>query len=129
MTFTLNKVSSIVSQIHFHIFPFLLKSVHFLIRVSNSNGAEGGSTVYSVETKAQGQLSSPNVQRKLKAAVAWCERINGVAAEQRRHETWHYVLLGESTVAQWQQDNKRCSELLSFAKLRNTTVSTQERLI
>ncbi len=107
----------------------------FLIRVGNSNtvgGAEGvnsGSTVYLVETKAQGQLSSPNVQRKLKAAVAWCERINGVAAEQRRHETWHYVLLGESTVAQWQQDNKRCSELLSFAKLRNTTVSTQERLI
>jgi type III restriction enzyme len=103
----------------------------FLIRVSASNpiNGEASSTVYLVETKAQGQLSSPNVQRKLKAAVAWCERINGVAADQRRFEVWHYVLLGENTVVQWQKDNKRCSELLAFAKLRNTTVSTQERLI
>lgn len=28
-----------------------------------------------VETKAQQQVSHPNVQRKRKAAVAWCERI------------------------------------------------------
>jgi type III restriction enzyme len=103
----------------------------FLIRVDNSNNAQGdvSSTVYLVETKGQGQMSDQNVKRKLKAAMAWCERINSLAAEQRRHETWHYVLLGENTVVQWQKDNKRCSELLSFAKLRNTTVSTQVRLI
>jgi type III restriction enzyme len=103
----------------------------FLIRVANSSNAQGdaSSTVYLVETKGQGQMSDQNVKRKLKAAVAWCERINGVAAEQRRHETWHYVLLGENTLTQWKKESKRCSELLSFAKLRNTTVSTQERLI
>ncbi|WP_204306265.1 hypothetical protein, partial [Stenotrophomonas maltophilia] len=32
--------------------------------------------IYLVETKAQGQLSSPNVLRKRRAAVAWCDRIN-----------------------------------------------------
>lgn len=55
-----------------------------------------GQAVYLVETKAQGQVTTPNVQRKLKAAVAWCGRINGLNEEQRGGPTWHYVLLGES---------------------------------
>jgi type III restriction enzyme len=103
----------------------------FLIRVGSPSNTkdEVSSTVYLVETKAQGQLSSPNVQRKLKAAMAWCERINGLVAEQRRHEIWYYVLLGESTVKQWQSGGKRCSELLSFSKLRNTWCNEQRKLV
>jgi hypothetical protein len=41
------------------------------------------------ETKAQGQLASPNVLRKREAAVAWCDRINGLAAEHRSDCEWH----------------------------------------
>jgi type III restriction enzyme len=35
-----------------------------------------GDAIYLVETKAQGQLTSLNVIRKRRAAVAWCDRIN-----------------------------------------------------
>lgn len=50
--------------------------------------------VYLVETKAQGQVTTPNVQRKLKAEVAWCDRINGLHGKQRGGLQWNGVLLG-----------------------------------
>jgi type III restriction enzyme len=59
--------------------------------------ARAGGSIYLVETKAQGQLTSPNVLRKRKAAVAWCDRINALPPKQRSDSGWHYVLLGEDT--------------------------------
>ncbi|MDP2153524.1 MAG: hypothetical protein Q8J66_07695 [Methylotenera sp.] len=85
-------------------------SPDFLVRTEN--------TVYLVETKAQQQTTHPNVQRKLKAAVAWCERINNLVAEQRDHCNWHYVLLGESMFTDWRGKNARLPELLDFARVR-----------
>lgn len=74
----------------------------------------GNTAVYLVETKAQGQVTTPNVQRKLKAAVAWCDRINGLDGKQRGGLPWHYVLLGD---------------LLNYARARPLAdASTQERL-
>ena len=74
--------------------------------------------VYLVETKAQAQTIHPNVQRKLKAALAWCERINGLSAEQRQSAPWHYVLLAENVVLEWQAKGARLAELLHYARLR-----------
>ena len=42
------------------------------------------------------------MQRKLKAALAWCERINALTPEQRGGPPWHYVLLAENVVYEWQ---------------------------
>lgn len=67
--------------------------------------------VYLVETKAQGQVSSPNVQRKLKAAAAWCDRINGLPLEERSNLTWHYVLLGENVFWEWRTKGERLTAL------------------
>src|SRR6202041_2967590 len=47
-----------------------------------------GGFIYLVETKAQGQMTSQIVLRKRKAAVAWCDRINGLAAEHRSGCEW-----------------------------------------
>ena len=74
--------------------------------------------IYLVETKAQGQLSSPNVQRKLKAAATWCERINGLPAELRGDRPSHYALVGESLFWDWKQKGARVGELLAFSRVR-----------
>ena len=96
-------------------------STDFLLRTDKA--------VYLVETKAQGQLSSPNVQRKLKAAAAWCERINGLPVEQRSNLPWHYVLLGESVFWEWRDKGERLAALCDFSRIRNTALSTsQDRL-
>ena len=76
------------------------------------------SAIYLVETKGEQQTIHPNVQRKLKAAIAWCERINQLSPEHRDDLTWHYVLLAENTVAEWQSKGARLAELLDFARLR-----------
>ena len=88
------------------------------------------STIYLVETKAQQQTIHPNVQRKLKAAMAWCSRINGLPADARGGLPWHYVLLEENAVLEWQAKGARLAELLDYARLRPLAdASTQGRLI
>ncbi|MDR2711149.1 MAG: DEAD/DEAH box helicase family protein [Burkholderiales bacterium] len=96
-------------------------SPDFLVRTA--------SAIYLVETKAQQQVAHPNVQRKRKAAVAWCERINALAPEHRQGLPWHYVLLGEDAVQQWQAKGAHLAQLLDFARLRPAAdVSLQERM-
>ena len=97
-------------------------SPDFLVRTADA--------VYLVETKAQEQISHPNVQRKCKAALAWCERINQLPQAQRQSPPWHYVLLGESVVHEWQGKGARLSELLNYARLRPLgEASLQQKLI
>ncbi len=97
-------------------------SPDFLVRTADA--------VYLVETKAQQQTIHPNVQRKLKAALAWCERINGLSTEQRGGAPWHYVLLAENVVYEWQGKGARLAELLSYARLRPLAgASLQQALI
>ncbi len=85
-------------------------SPDFLLRTADA--------IYLAETKAQQQTIHPNVQRKLKAAMAWCERINLLAPEHRGGLPWHYVLLAEDVVYEWQAKGARLTELLDYAKLR-----------
>ena len=88
------------------------------------------SAIYLVETKAQEQAIHPNVQRKLKAAVGWCARINHLAPEQRQHLPWHYVLLAENVLYEWQAKGAHLAELLDYARLRPLAdASLQKRLI
>lgn len=97
-------------------------SSDFLVRTAGA--------VYLVETKAQQHTIHPNVQRKLKAALAWCERINGLSAEQRGSAPWHYMLLAENVVLEWQAKGARLAELLDYARLRPVASALQqERLL
>ena len=89
-------------------------SPDFLVRVTEGSAAG----IYLVETKAQQQINHPNVQRKRKAALAWCEHINALPPELRSGLPWHYVLLGEETVTEWQHRHARLADLLDFARLR-----------
>ena len=85
-------------------------SPDFLVRTEGA--------IYLVETKAQQQTIHPNVQRKLKAATAWCQRINDLPADLRGGLPWHYVLLAENVVYEWQGKGARLGELLDYARLR-----------
>jgi type III restriction enzyme len=85
-------------------------SPDFFVRAEGAN--------YLVETKAQGQLTSPNVLRKRKAAAAWCDRINQLAPDLRGEVEWHYVLLGEDMFYNWRDKRASIAEMLAFAKLR-----------
>ena len=82
-----------------------------------------------VETKAQGQVTTPNVQRKLKAATGWCERINALPLGERSDLPWHYVLLGESLFHDWRSKGARLADLLAFARVRPlASAETQGKL-
>lgn len=85
-------------------------SPDFLLRTADA--------VYLVETKAQKDVTSPNVQRKLKAAQTWCERISQLPPEHRDERPWHYVLLGESVFKEWKEKGGGVAQMLAFAKVR-----------
>jgi type III restriction enzyme len=84
--------------------------------------------VYVIETKAQASLTDENVNRKRRAAVAWCEQINALPANQRDDTSWSYVILGQSAVKEWRSKNARVTELLDYARLR-LLPSGQARLL
>lgn len=77
-----------------------------------------GDSIFLLETKGQGQVTSPNVKRKKRAAVAWCDKINTLEAEQRSKADWHYVLLAEDAFYEWRDKGASVKEMLNFAKLR-----------
>lgn len=85
--------------------------------------------VYVVETKGQSALSDENVQRKQRAALAWCDQINELPRHLRDDRDWSYVLLGESIVREWHRKNVRASELLEYARLRPASSSAQQSLL
>jgi type III restriction enzyme len=82
----------------------------FLVRTADA--------IYLTETKAQQQVGHPNVQRKLKAATTWCDRINALEPELRDGRSWHYALVGESLFHEWRQKGARLDELLAFSRAR-----------
>lgn len=83
--------------------------------------------VFLVETKAQQQVVHPNVQRKLRAATQWCDRINRLNSEFHMEREWHYVLLGEASFYEWRDKGARLAELLDFARIRHQPVSTNQQ--
>ena len=86
--------------------------------------------VYLVKTKAQQQTIHPNVQRKMRAALAWCGRTNDPSVFDRGGPPWHYVLLTENVLLEWQAKGARLAELLDFARLRTlASAALQTRLI
>ena len=96
-------------------------SPDFLVRTDDA--------IYLVETKAQQQTTHPNVQRKLKAAAAWCERINGLQSGARGEFPWHYALVGETIFHDWRSKGARLGELLNFARIRPMAdIASQGRL-
>jgi type III restriction enzyme len=92
----------------------------FLVRTAEA--------IYLVETKAQGQLAHPNVQRKLKAAANWCRQVNALTPEQRSGLDWHYVLAGEHLIDDWRGKGARMADLLAFSRLRDQIPTDQLHL-
>jgi type III restriction enzyme len=94
----------------------------FLVRTADA--------IYLVETKAQQQVNNANVQRKLKAAVTWCERINTLTGNERGEREWRYALVGESLFYDWREKGARLADLLAFSRARaSPTAQSQVGLV
>lgn len=83
----------------------------FLVKCNNGK-------IYIVETKAQDQISHPNVQKKQISALNWVDRVNALPAEMRRNAIWEYVLIGDTFFNDWRSKGASIVEMLEFAKLR-----------
>lgn len=84
----------------------------FLVRANNGK-------IYIVETKAQDQISHPNVQKKQVSAVNWITRVNALPPEMRSDAEWEYVLIGDAFFKDWKAKNASVVDMLEFAKLRS----------
>ena len=87
-----------------------------------------GNDCYLVETKAQNQLSQPNVVRKKRAAVRWVEKINMLKPETRENITWHYAMLPDKMFYDWRKRNASVRDMLEYSELKNMDVSESGRL-
>jgi len=85
--------------------------------------------IYIVETKAQSTLSDENVQRKKRAALSWCERLNRLEPNERSDRDWQYCLLGERNFTDYRSKGGKLVELLELSYLRQEQGSGQGRLL
>jgi type III restriction enzyme len=59
--------------------------------------AETPDTIYMIETKAEDQINSPEVQNKKKAAETWCASASARKA-QNNGKPWKYLLIPHGAV-------------------------------
>ena len=74
-----------------------------------------GETIYIVETKADKDLNSPNVQRKRVATLDMLDKINQLPPEDRMYCEWKYVLLGENTFNTYSLNGASIKEILEYS--------------
>lgn len=75
--------------------------------------------VFMVEPKATDQGIHPNVQRKSRAALAWCENINQLPPHERMNANWSYVLIEQDKFEKWSANGANLKEILDLAKIRD----------
>lgn len=75
--------------------------------------------IFLVETKATGQGQHPDVVRKSRSALAWCEKINQLPSQDRMNATWSYVLIEQNKFNDWFSKGASLKEILELAKLRD----------
>jgi type III restriction enzyme len=85
-------------------------SPDFLVRTESG--------IWLVETKAQNQLTQPDVTRKKTAAVAWCDRVNELSPDNRSVRAWNYCLLGEALFYEFRDKGASMAEVLQFSRIR-----------
>ena len=64
-----------------------------------------------------------------KMALVWCERINALVPEHRPGLPWHYVLLSEPVVLEWQAKGAHLAELLDYARLRPLAQASLQQIL
>ena len=72
-------------------------------------------TIYIVETKAEKDVNSPNVQRKRVSTLDMLDKINQLSPENRMYCEWKYVLLGENTFYTHSIKGASIKEILDYA--------------
>ncbi len=73
-----------------------------------------GDIMYIVETKAEKDVNSPNVQSKHNATIDWKNKINDLDEEKRMGCEWKYVLLGEKTFYSMSDKGATTEEILEY---------------
>ena len=74
--------------------------------------------IYIVETKGNDKVDDPNVQRKQRATIDWCEKINTLPANKRMEREWVYVLLSEGVFYAYKDTGATIDDILSIAKVQ-----------
>ena len=85
--------------------------------------------VYIVETKAQSALSDENVQRKMRAALNWCEQINRLDPGDRSDRDWQYCLIGQQNFEDHRSKGGKLIDLLELSYLRDQSGTGQHSLL
>lgn len=73
--------------------------------------------MYLVETKAEKDKNTANVQAKRRAAHEWCKTINALPPEERDNREWAYLLLTDRDFYAYRSANATFADLAAYAEL------------
>jgi type III restriction enzyme len=74
--------------------------------------------IYIIETKGNDRIDDPNVHRKQRATIEWCDKINTLPADKRMQRLWVYVLLSEGVFYAYAERGASIDDICSIAKVQ-----------
>ena len=81
--------------------------------------------MYVIETKADKDLTDPNVKQKQLATVDWIRRINALDPKKRMDREWVYILLGENHFYRLKENSASIEEICELAKVSESMAKGQ----
>ncbi|MDR2624564.1 MAG: hypothetical protein LBC39_08415 [Methanobrevibacter sp.] len=78
--------------------------------------------IYIVETKADKDVSSYNVQAKRKATLKYLQQVNELPKESRMNSKWNYVLLKKSALKRMLENKALIKEILDYSILTEAKI-------
>ena len=78
--------------------------------------------IYIVETKAERDLSNPNVKQKRIAALDFVKRINDLKPEERDIREWFYIIIDDNTFKAMKSKGASAMDIFEYTKFTKSRV-------
>jgi len=78
--------------------------------------------IYIVETKAERDLSNPNVKQKRLATLDFVKRINDLKPEERDNREWFYIIIDDKTFTAMKSKGASAKDIFEYTKLTKSKI-------
>jgi len=78
--------------------------------------------IYIVETKAEKDLTNPNVKQKRLAALDYVKRINELKPEYRNDREWNYIIVDDNTFKAMKSKGGNAKDIFEYTKITKSKI-------
>jgi len=78
--------------------------------------------IYIIETKAERDLSNPNVKQKRLATIDFAKRINELDPAERENREWYYLIIDDNTFKAMKSKGGSAKDIFEYTKISKSKI-------